>query len=455
MFELSAGQIIADKYRVDSVIGTGGMGVVVAATHIELDQRVAIKLLRDARSEAIARFKREARMLVKLKSQHVARVFDVGALDDDTPYIVMELLEGQDLASLLTARGRLRVEEAVDYVLEATEAVAEAHVLGMVHRDLKPANVFLARGPGGAETVKVLDFGVSKMLDAKMEAEQTTGGLTNEGVALGSPGYMAPEQMTSSKDVDARADVYSLGAMLYRLVTGQNPYKGNSLVSVLAAMAIDPLPPLKSFVPDAPDGFAAAVERCLAQDREARWPTVAHLAHALAPYGSRRGRDSAQQILATLNVAVEPFAATAVRPAMPSAPPIRSSSVPVLAPPPEADRSWMTPVAAAVFVLAIAVGGIAWYASRARAPEPSVPVTSAPVDTTTAAAAPPTGVVIGASPTPPEPPAQPATAETATAPARPPPTARPPSTARPKPRPTAHPPSIAPPSPTDVPDGRH
>lgn len=456
MFELSAGQIIADKYRVDAVIGAGGMGVVVAATHIELGQRVAIKLLRDATSEALARFKREARLLVKLRSQHVARVFDVGALDDETPYIVMELLEGQDLSSLLTARGRLRVDEAVDYVLEAAEAVAEAHVLGMVHRDLKPANVFLARGPGGAETVKVLDFGVSKMLDAKMESEQTTGGLTNEGVALGSPGYMAPEQMTSSRDVDARADIYSLGAMLYRLVSGQNPYKGSSLVSVLAAMAIDPLPPLKTLVPDAPDGFAAAVERCLAQDRDQRWPTVAHLAHALAPFGSRRGRDSAQQILATMNVAIEPFAATIVRPALPSTPPGRSSSVSGLAPPPppERDRAWMMPAAAAVFVLAIAIAGAAWYATRARADTTTVPtpVTSA----TTEVAPPPTatspGGLLGASPTPDAPPSA---IEPAPIAPRASTSTRPTTTSRPRPHGTGHGPSLAPPSPTDVPDGRH
>jgi serine/threonine-protein kinase len=318
---LSPGQIIADKYRIDSVIGTGGMGVVLAATHVELGQRVAIKLLRDASDDSIARFKREARLLVKLKSEHVARVFDVGSLDDDTPYIVMELLEGQDLSALLAERGRLGVEEAVDYVLEATEAVAEAHVLGMVHRDLKPANVFLARGPGGATTVKVLDFGVSKMLDARMESEQTTaGGLTNEGVALGSPGYMAPEQMTSSRDVDARADIYSLGAMMYRLVSGRNPYRGETVLSVLAAMAIDPLPPLQTLVPEAPDGLAAVVARCLAHDPAARYPTVARLADALAPFASARGRHSAEQVQATMNVSSESFSATIVRPLLAPAP---------------------------------------------------------------------------------------------------------------------------------------
>src|SRR5688572_23526902 len=185
LVELSAGQIVADKYRIERVIGTGGMGVVVAATHVELDQKVAIKLLREVNDEALARFQREARLLVRLKNPHVARVFDVGALDDDTPYIVMELLDGEDLGAILTARGRLGVEEAVDYVLEACEAIAEAHALGMVHRDLKPANFFVARGPGSGRAVKVLDFGVSKMLDQRPPGEQTTGGLTNEGVALG------------------------------------------------------------------------------------------------------------------------------------------------------------------------------------------------------------------------------------------------------------------------------
>lgn len=455
---LSPGQIIAEKYRIDSVIGTGGMGVVLAATHVELDQRVAIKLLREASEESIARFKREARLLVKLKSEHVARVFDVGSLDDDTPYIVMELLEGQDLSMRLTERGRLSVEEAVDFVLEATEAVAEAHVLGMVHRDLKPANLFLARGPGGSTTVKVLDFGVSKMLDAKMGTDHThtsAGALTNEGVALGSPGYMAPEQMTSSRDVDVRADIYSLGAMLYRLVSGQNPYKGNSLVSVLAAMAIDPLPPLKSIVPDIPDGFGEAVERCLAQDREARFPTVAHFAHALLPFAGRRGRDSAEQVLATMNVALEPFGATIVRPILPSAaPPLRPSSIPPPPPlPPPPDRSWMTLLAGGLFAGAVLVGGIAWYVTG-RKPAADVAPMPLPVTSGTTAPSPPTtytggGTILGSSPLPADPPTTvaPTTAKT-------PPPPKVPTTKPPKPG-HPHGPSTAPPSPTEVPSGRH
>ena len=307
VFELSAGQIVADKYRIDGVLGTGGMGIVVAATHIELEQRVAIKFLREVSPEALARFQREARMLVRLKSPHVARVIDVGSLDDDTPYIVMEHLDGSDLATVASERKKLPVEETVDYILQACEGIAEAHALGMVHRDLKPANLFLARGPGGTTTVKVLDFGVSKILDDRSSGADSAargGDLTNEGVALGSPGYMSPEQMTSARDVDERSDIFSLGALLYRLVGGQAPYKGSSVVSILAVMATEKLPPLRKLTPDVPEGFAAIVERCLASDKVVRFPSVAHLAHALEPYATRRGRVSIEQILATLNVTI-------------------------------------------------------------------------------------------------------------------------------------------------------
>jgi serine/threonine-protein kinase len=320
VFELSAGQIVADKYRIDGVLGTGGMGVVVAATHVDLDQRVAIKFLREVSPEALARFQREARLLVRLKSPHVARVIDVGSLDDDTPYIVMEHLDGSDLSSVTASRGKLPVEETVEYVLQASEAVAEAHALGMVHRDLKPANLFLARGPGGTTTVKVLDFGVSKILDDRSTGATDGprgGDLTNEGVALGSPGYMSPEQMTSARDVDERSDIFSLGALLYKLVGGQTPYKGSSVVTLLASMATEKLTPLRSLAPATPEAFTAVVEKCLAQDKAARYPTVAHLAQALVPFATRRGRVSIEQILATLNITFpdDPLGETMVRPA--------------------------------------------------------------------------------------------------------------------------------------------
>ena len=340
MFELTPGQIVAKKYRVDGVMGTGGVGVVVAATHLELEQRVAIKFLREVSPEALARFKREARLLVRLKSPHVARVIDVGAMDDDTPYIVMDHLEGSDLATVVKARPQLPVEEAVDYILQAAEAVAEAHALGMVHRDLKPANLFLARGPGGTTVVKVLDFGVSKILDDRNPDGGPRGGdLTNEGVALGSPGYMSPEQMTSSRDVDTRSDIFSLGALLYRLVGGRTAYRGNSVVTILATMATDGLVPLRTLAPDAPASFAATVERCLAQDKAVRFPTVAHLAHALMPYASRRGRVSIEQILATLGVDIPDDPRSEPRQRAPLGPSLSRPDLPpapVAGPPPPA-----------------------------------------------------------------------------------------------------------------------
>jgi eukaryotic-like serine/threonine-protein kinase len=299
VLDVAAGQIVADKYRIDELVGSGGMGVVVAATHIDLGQKVAIKLLRDVSEDSLARFRREARLIVRLRSEHVARVFDVGALDDVTPYIVMELLEGSDLSTVLSSRGKVSVQEAVDWVLEATEAVAEAHALGMVHRDLKPANLFLAKGPGGVATVKVLDFGVSKIVDQELGAEAS---LTGSGTALGSPGYMSPEQMTDAREVDVRSDVWSLGALLYRLVGGRLPYRGESIVAVLAAMTIEPLIPLSSLAAEVTPELDAIVARCLATDKVERYTNLAELAIALLPYASARGRISVEQICATLDV---------------------------------------------------------------------------------------------------------------------------------------------------------
>jgi serine/threonine-protein kinase len=517
VFELSAGQIVADKYRIDGIMGTGGMGIVVAATHVELDQRVAIKFLREVSPEALARFQREARMLVRLKSPHVARVIDVGSMDDDTPYIVMEHLDGSDLASVAGQRKKLPVEETVDYVLQACEAVAEAHALGMVHRDLKPANLFLARGPGGTTTVKVLDFGVSKILDDRSgTGENARGGdLTNAGVALGSPGYMSPEQMTSARDVDERSDIFSLGALLYRLVGGQPPYKGTSVVTILATMATEKLPPLRGLAPDAPEGFAAIVERCLANDKVLRFPSVAHLAHALEPYATRRGRVSIEQILATLNVTIsddglgatmradiaplmtprrsaQPLTAQQTAPLRSAPPPagvppapstpreLRDTrdarqtgphftvSAPAAAPPsfvtaPAPARRAMTAQlgAAAIALVLVGIGVVAWRALRA----PSDAVVTDPRAATAPAAVPvPVPVTAGSAlpaatgDTPATPPPSTPTASSETAP-RP----RLPPGFRPRqhttvPHGTAPPTTTnasAPPSPADVPGGRH
>ncbi len=201
------GDVIAGKYRVDRAVGRGGMGIVVAASHLFLPQRVAIKLLLSTESPALVqRFLREARAVVRLKGEHVVRVFDVGELGSGIPHIVMEYLEGEDLSDVLRARGTLSVVDAADYVLQACLAMAEAHAAGIVHRDLKPANLFLTTTPGGATLIKVLDFGVSKEVPGSTEG--VGGSLTQTREMLGSPIYMSPEQMRSSRSVDARSDVW-------------------------------------------------------------------------------------------------------------------------------------------------------------------------------------------------------------------------------------------------------
>jgi serine/threonine-protein kinase len=222
----SPGEVIATKYRVERVLGAGGMGVVVAAHHLQLETRVAIKFLlpgtlKDA--DAVARFAREARAAAKITNEHVARVFDVGALETGAPYIVMEFLDGVDLATRLRSQGPLDIEEAVEFLLQICEALAEAHALGIVHRDLKPANLFCFRRPDGLPWIKILDFGISKTLHTEGFSAQAA--FTQSAAIMGSPRYMSPEQMQSARNVDARSDIWALGIVLYELLAGRPPFK--------------------------------------------------------------------------------------------------------------------------------------------------------------------------------------------------------------------------------------
>ncbi|MRG98034.1 serine/threonine-protein kinase [Polyangium spumosum] len=286
------GDVLARKYRVERVLGAGAMGVVVAARHVELGQLVAVKALLTGRAvipEQHERFLREARAAVRLKSHHVARVLDVGADEKDAPYIVMEYLEGQDLAAVLKARRILPFEEAVAYVLQACEAVGEAHAAGIVHRDLKPANLFLTHDVSGAPCVKVLDFGISKVASADVA-------LTHESQMLGSPLYMSPEQMTAPKSVDARSDVWALGVILYQLVAGRTPFHAETVHAVSALVVAREPTPLGHHRPDAPPGFEAVIRRCLVKDREGRFRDVAELAAALAPYAPAEARPYVERV---------------------------------------------------------------------------------------------------------------------------------------------------------------
>jgi serine/threonine protein kinase len=298
------GHLLAGKYRVERVLGQGGMGYVVAARHLQLDQLVAMKFLRAGaldETEAVARFVREARACVRLRNEHVARVYDVGTLDTGEPYMVMEYLDGCDLAALSKQRGGgLAISEACEYVLQACEALGEAHSLGIVHRDVKLANLFVTRGPTGAPLVKVLDFGISKS-NPFGESEHD---MTRTTSMLGSPRFMSPEQMRDPRAVDPRSDIWSLGVVLYRLACGKAPFEADTLGRLLTMVMHEQASPPRAVRPDLPPGFDAVVMRCLEKDPEARFANVAELAYALSPYASdpARAAAAAARMAATLSV---------------------------------------------------------------------------------------------------------------------------------------------------------
>lgn len=283
------GDVLAGKYRIERVLGHGGMGVVVAARHLELGELYAIKfLLPEALTtpDALDRFMREARASARLKGEHIAKVHDVGRLESGLPYMVMEFLAGSDLNQVVRQRGPLPVEEVATYALQVCEALAEAHSLGIIHRDIKPANLFLIQRPNGTPCIKVLDFGISKQITAENVD------LTKTGMVMGSPLYMAPEQMLRSKGVDARSDVWAMGVVFYKLLTGATPFTADTTMEVAARVLQEPhVPPshLRSGLPVEVDAITA---RCLEKKPEHRFQSINELAVALRPLTAMRGLGS-------------------------------------------------------------------------------------------------------------------------------------------------------------------
>jgi len=287
----AVGEVLAKKYRVEGVVGRGGMGVVVAATHLQLGQTVAIKLLtlppdEDRRDEAISRFLNEAQAAARLQTEHVVRIYDVGQLDSGLPFMVMELLAGSDLGSVLDARGPLPEAEAVDYVLQACAGIAEAHQMGIVHRDLKPANLFVTQRSDGLPLLKVLDFGISKQLSDPSSGEAVPT-FTNARTLMGSPNYMSPEQIRDARRVDARADVWAMGIILQELVTDAPVFQAESFPGVCAAIIADPPIPVRTLRPDVSEKLESIIGRCLQKDVQARYQSISELSAALAPLGAR------------------------------------------------------------------------------------------------------------------------------------------------------------------------
>jgi serine/threonine-protein kinase len=381
------GDVLAGKYRIERVLGIGGMGVVVAATHLQLDQKVALKfLLPDAmeNKDVVARFAREARAAAKIQSEHVERVIDVGTLETGSPYMVMEYLQGRDLSDVLAERKVFPAEEAVGFVLQACEAIAEAHAASIVHRDLKPANLFLAERADKRSIVKVLDFGISKSSGKGEDAS-----LTKTSSIMGSPLYMSPEQMVSSKHVDARCDVWALGIILYEFVTGSPPFVAETVTEIIAQILQLPAKPPHEVNGINPE-LSQAILRCIEKDPAKRYQNVGELAAALSPFAPKAQRNTAERVSRVLGTPIGAFPTM-----LASQPPQRPTAVAAT------NASWgaggttgndtevtQKPKGAGVKIAVVAVGLVAALAGasivvlrRPAAPPVAAGLVAAPTDT--------------------------------------------------------------------------
>jgi eukaryotic-like serine/threonine-protein kinase len=286
---LDAGDVLADKYRIEGLIGQGAMGFVLRARHLQLDESVAVKFLLPelAQSdEAQMRFEREARAAFKIKSEHVARVLDVGRMPSGQPFLVMEFLEGEDLGQSFYGN-QLPIDELADHLLQACDAVAEAHSLGIVHRDLKPENLFLTRRRDGSTCVKVFDFGLSKTVPRTSAPAPRQRAVTADAQVLGTAHYMSPEQWVASRDVGPATDIWALGVILYEALTGECPFLRNNLAAMCNAVLHEEPEPIERFRPDVPEELVEVVARCLRKNPDERYPSATELALALVPFASK------------------------------------------------------------------------------------------------------------------------------------------------------------------------
>jgi eukaryotic-like serine/threonine-protein kinase len=378
------------------------MGILALARHVELDEQVALKFLKpdiladDPSGTLASRFIREARATIKIRSEHVPRIFDVTTHELGMPYIVMELLIGEDLDRQLERQGPLPVAFVVDLLLQALEALAAAHALGMVHRDFKPANLFVAKRLDGSTCAKVLDFGIAKLVDRNGTGKDS--GLTGTNAAMGSPRYMSPEQMRSARDVDGRADIWAVGTTLYELLTGIAPFDGESLTQVCAAILQDEPNGMTLRRPDIPMGLEAVVRRCLAKRPDDRYSNVADLANALAPFGTASvAYEMASRVARVLGTAAPTIPSTSpmalsvitLPPAPPggSSPPTSSisgvgathTSWGAVAPSAQASRrrAWtIASLLAVLFVSGSVLGGVALFRSRSASKAAAVAATN-------------------------------------------------------------------------------
>jgi eukaryotic-like serine/threonine-protein kinase len=377
------GTVLLDKYRIVRELGMGGMGVVLSADHLQLGTRVALKFLLPefaVQPDAAQRFVREARAATRIRSEHVARVLDVGALpgalvglpaprgpdgaeapQPGVPFIVMEYLDGVDLGRHLKSGAQLTIHEAIDFAVQAAEALAQAHAAGVIHRDVKPANLFLSRGADGTPVVKMLDFGIAKVVE---ETAQNNLELTKTRAVMGSALYMSLEQMRSTKTVDYRTDIYSLGITLYELLTHTHPFMAESFSELCVKVSLDPPDPISRHRPDITDELAEVIAQAYARYPDDRYPTVAAFAAALAPFAA----EETQAMIAAIQRIER--AASGERPMVRMLTPLtnkaltelnKASTVPPPAPPPPVPWALYT---SAFFFAGVAIAAIGWGISQ-------------------------------------------------------------------------------------------
>ena len=299
---LKPGDVLDGRFRIDALLGGGGMAQVYRATHLGLEQSVAIKVLSDdvkVIPGIAARFVREAKAATQLKGNHIVRVFDVGTTADQTPYMVMELLEGQDLGMWIESTGAMGAFDSVSCALQTCEALAEVHGRGIVHRDLKPGNLFLVTGTDGLPCVKVIDFGISRIESPLSPTDMV--GVTQPDAVMGSPKYMSPEQMEGAAKADARSDIWALGVVLYELLTATCPYDGDSMNELYTAALLAPPTAPSELREGIPEELDAVVLKCLRVDPNARYADVIELAAALAPFGPEGSFEKAASVARVMN----------------------------------------------------------------------------------------------------------------------------------------------------------
>ncbi len=283
---LRAGEIVGGRFKLERMIGKGGMGEVYAATNIKTGRRVALKMIRGAAdAEQTRRFLREAKAATAIEHPNVIEVLDVFEDEDHTPVMVMELLHGETLSALRKRKGALPLHETARLLLPVVAALRAAHEKGIVHRDLKPDNIFLSEPPGGGGCVpKVLDFGIAKVLDPTSISSETQGGNTNTGSILGTPHYMSFEQAMSEKNIDHRADIWAIGVILFETLTGRRPLEFENLGEMYTAFLQGEVPSIRLTVPDLPEDVAGVIDRCLQKRRDARLDSLGPLIDVLGRY---------------------------------------------------------------------------------------------------------------------------------------------------------------------------